>query len=593
MSYDAYLCAAVLVVAFMALLLSRWPADFILLSALGIMVLLNIVDIETAIAGWANQSVLTVAALYVLAEGVRRSGALVLLTKPLLLQACKMQRLAMSVLLFPVALMSAFINNTPVVAMLIPSVKDWAKDQGFSRRSVLMPLSFAAILGGTCTIIGSSTNLLVAAMVWEHSQVEIDFFALTPIGLSAAVIGILYLIICAPFLLKSKEADADVFDHPEEFTLEFLVNAGSPLIGQHLGDVKVAHKQGLTPAEIVRGDTLIPAPQSGELIQDNDRLIFAGPAVELLAVHQIQGLDPAEDRLFGHEPGRARRVLVSVVLAARSPLVGTRIGEGRFRRHYGGAVMAVARSGERISAADQAAWTFKAGDTLLIEARHDFIDQQSGNRDFYVVSNYDAPVPDQQWRALTVLALVIGLMLVVAFGLVSMLLGAAVVSIIFYALGVYNSRQARSSIDLQVIAVMAAAIGIGSALQATGIVALIAESILNVGSPQMALALLFIATAFLTELISNAAAAAVMTPVALSLAVSLGGSPIPWALTVMMAASASFITPLGYQTNLMVYGPGNYRFRDFLVVGFPLTVIVATLTIWIAPKLGPLTGALP
>ena len=590
MPYEAYLCAGLIATAFAALLLTRWPADFVLLSCLAALVLIDIIDLQTAIAGWANQSVLTVAALYVLAEGVRRSGALGILTRPLLLGGQGLSRVAMSVLLFPVAMLSAFINNTPVVAMLLPSVRNWAKQRGFHRRAILMPLSFAAILGGTCSIIGSSTNLLVVAMVEAQTQTTLSFFSVTPIGICAAIIGILYLIIFAPIVMRSNEEDADLFDHPEEFTLEFMVPAGSELIGQTLGSVAIGQKKGLTPAEIVRGETVIPAPQSGELMQAGDRLIFAGPAVELLAVHQIDGLVPAEDRLFGNEPGKARRVLVNVVLAARSPLVGTRIGEGRFRRHYGGAVMAVARSGQRISASDASAWTFHAGDTLLIEARHDFIAQQSGNRDFYVVSSYDEPVPDQRFAPLAVIGLLVALMLCVALNVVSMLLGAVVVSLLFYAMGIFDARQARSSIDLQVITIMAAAIGIGAALQESGVVATIAEGILSVGTAQIALALLFIATALLTELISNAAAAAVMTPIALSLAAGLGGSPIPWALTVMMAASASFITPLGYQTNLMVFGPGKYRFRDFLILGLPLTIIVGLLTIFIAPYLGPLTA---
>lgn len=585
-----WLCLGIIGLAFAALLLTRWPPDAILLGALCLLVACEIIDLETAISGFANQAVLTVAALYVLAEGVRRSGALQLLTRALLLGPGHGLRLAMTVLLFPVAFFSAFINNTPVVAMLLPSVRKWARQRQFSPRSLLIPLSYAAILGGTCTIIGTSTNLLVVGMVQQQTGYEMDFFAITPIGMCVSIIGLLYIIIAAPMLLRSRHQDEDVFEHPEEFTLEFIVPPDSPLIHTSLGEIQAGNKHGLTPAEIVRGETLIPAPQAGELLQANDRLVFAGPAVELLAVHQIDGLDPAEDRLFGNEPGKARRVLVSAVLAARSPLIGTRIGEGRFRRLYGGAVMAVARSGHRISAADQEAWTFRAGDTLLIEARHDFIRQHGNNRDFYLVSDYDEPVPDQQWLPWLVLGITVLLMCAVAFHFISMLLGAVIAGLIFYGLRVFDSRQARTSIDLQVVCVMAAAIGIGAALKECGILGHLAEALHSMGSATMALILLFIMTAVLTEVISNAAAAAVMTPMALALSVELGGDPLPWALCVMMAASASFITPLGYQTNLMVYGPGNYRFKDFLIFGLPLSIIVGTCTVLIAPHLGTLSS---
>lgn len=588
LGWQAWLTLGTLIGVIGLLFSGRAPSDLCTLAGLGLLLVTGAVDVDRGLAGFSNRGVLTIGLLFVIAGLIRQSGALDLAGRRLFARRAAL-RPALLRLMVPTAFVSAFMNNTPVVALLLPATKQWAEERGFSATKVLIPLSYAAILGGTCTLIGTSTNLVVVGLMQESGLPAIGFFDIGLVGVPVALMGIVYMATVGVRLLPARKDEGSPFHDPATFTTEAIVLDSGSLPGTALADAQVGDLEGLYPVEVRRGQVLIPAPQPDLVLQAGDRLVLAGPAAQFVRLHRGDDLATVSQHQFDlGAPIVSRRRVIEVVLSDHSPLVGDEVGDGTFRRHYGAAVIAVAHRGRRATA-EVADWRLRAGDRLLLEAGDGFESHRT-SRDFFVVN--DVAKLDEEpmtWRGWASLVVTMAMIVAAATGLASLLEAAIAAAAALFVINPMSGSELRNTIDWQVLLTIAASFGIAHAAQQSGLASALAHGIVALGgsTPIAALAAVYFATFVLTESITNNAAAALSFPLAVAVSQSLQVSPIPFAIVVMIAASASFLSPLGYQTNLMVYGAGNYEARDFARVGWPLAVITALLAVSLTPLFFP------
>jgi di/tricarboxylate transporter len=485
----------------------------------------------------------------------------------------------------PAALLSAFLNNTPVVAVFVPAVKVWARRNNLNLSKLLIPLSYASIAGGTCTLIGTSTNLVVNGLLIDQvGSPGLGMFDLAWIGLPITVSVLLFVLIFSGRLLPDRKEPLVHSDGMREYMTEMMVEEGSPLEGCCIEKAGLRSLPGLFLAEIERDGAILPAVEPRERLEANDRLIFVGAIESVVDLHRIRGLVPATDQVMKLEGARKDRSFFEAVVSDTCPLVGKSVREGRFRSHYHAVIIALARNGERLRG-KIGDMVLRAGDTLLLEARPDFINQQGRSRDFLLVSEVGGFHPPNHKGAPLALSIIIGMVVLAASGLLSMLEAALVAAGLMIVLGCTSGRVARQAPDWQVLVVISTSFGVGAALQTSGAAGALADSIISLagGNPWATLVLIFTATALLTAIATNNVAAVLAFPIALSAAHHMNVDVMPFAITIMVAASASFATPIGYQTNLMVYNAGGYRFADFMRIGLPLTLLVGLVTVGLVP----------
>lgn len=585
MTLDGWLSIGVTLAALGAMAARGVAAYRALTLALAVMVLADVVRPERALQGFSNQGVATVALLFLVAGGVRRSGALESLVHATLGSA-RYLRVALLRMMAPVAALSAFVNNTPVVAMMMPDVRRWGEERGIAPSLLLIPLSYAAILGGMCTLIGTSTNLLVDGMLVDRGLGNFELFTISPLALIAAAAGIAVLVVFASVLLpRTGQRDLPLAD-PREFTAEMIVAPDGPLAGKRLADVSVPNLRRFAPVEIQRATGVIAAPAPSERLESGDRLIFAAPSAAILAVHRVAGLTPAD---VGGAAPSGDAVRVEAVIGPRCKLIGTTAGDGSFREAYGAAVIALARDGRQVPARGVGAWIIEAGDVVLLETDRGFSDRHRYGSELILVSAHGSARPHVRWHAPVSLVLMAAMATVAALGWTSMFVAALGAACAMLVLGVLTWSAAGREVDARVLLAIVAAIGLGAALEDSGAAAVVADGLVSLGgdSPHLTLALVYLATALCTELVTNNAAAVLMVPISLSAAAGTDSSHMPFIAVVMIAASASFVTPIGYQTNLMVYGPGGYRFGDFVRAGLPVSLVVGAVTVGFAPHFFP------
>ena len=590
MGFEAWLVLFVVVLCVGVMAVTRTGPDLVLLGGVAVLLALGVITPADALAGFANPAVLTIAFLYVVAAGVRNTGGLSVVVLRFFGRP-RSETEAQLRMMGPVTALSAFVNNTPVVATFIPALEDWARRSRISSSKLMIPLSYAAILGGSCTLIGTSTNLVVnGLLIAEPGYAGIGFFDLAWIGVPCAVAGIAYILAVGRWLLPERQPAAEVFRDPREYTVEMIVQPDSPIVGRTIEEVGLRQLPGLYLIEINRADQVLPAVSPDEVVQADDRLVFAGVVSSIVDLRRLPGLRPATDQVFKLvEPGSPdRRLLFEAVVSETCPLVGKSIREGQFRTHYRAVVIAVARNGERLRG-KVGDIVLRQGDTLLLEARPSFIAQYRNSRDFLLVSPIaDSEPPDHRksGRAWAILGV---LVVTASTGLLDMVTAALLGAGLMVVTGCTSAETARRSVDIQVLVVIAAAFGIGRALQVSGAAEALAHGLLAFGGnhPWLLLGSVYVATSLLTNVITNNAAAVLMFPITLATAVGLGLDFMPFAIVIMMSSSASFATPIGYQTNLMVYGPGGYHFGDFVRIGLPLNILVAAITIALVPLIWP------
>ncbi|MFN2377636.1 MAG: SLC13 family permease [Candidatus Binatia bacterium] len=582
MSFEAWISIAVMLGAVAAMVRGVAGPDLVLVGAMTLLMLFGILTPAQAIEGFSNEGMLTVAVLFVVAAGIESTGAMDWVVRRVLGRPDSVLS-AQVRMMIPAAGISAFLNNTPVVAMMLPIVQDWAKRIGVSPSKLLMPLSWATILGGTLTIIGTSTNLVVTGMATRRfPDMAWNMFEIAPIGAIVVVIGLVYITLGSRWLLPDRTGKAQLPDNPRDYSVAFQVEGGSPLVGATIEGAGLRHLPGLYLVEIERDGESIAAVSPETRLRAGDVLVFVGVLESVVDLRKFRGLVPAADdqvRKIGG-PASGRR-LVEAVVAYNSPLAGKTVREAKIRTRYKAAIIAVHRSGERLRG-KIGDIELRFGDTLLLETQPTFLDTYRNDRAFALISqvNRSAPVRhDRGWiAALLLLAMIVSN----ATGYANLLLAGLVCAGAMMATGCLGGPTARRALDLNVLLAIAAAFSVGKALEVTGAAETLGHFIVETTAPfgkLGALAGVYLAVMILTEMVTNNAAAALLFPVAMSAAEAAGIDPKPMCYIVMFAASASFMTPIGYQTNLMVFGPGGYRFGDFIRFGAPMQLLLAATTV--------------
>ena len=588
MTADAWITLAVL--ATMVLLMARnvLPPAVAILGAVVVLFLLNVIDSRDAFAGFSNPAPLTIAALYILAGAAARTGSVRRLVDKTL-QSDVGDHKALVRLLPPVLLSSAFLNNTPIVALLAPELVSWARRRGRAVSVLLMPVSFAAILGGIVTLIGTSTTLVVSGLLEESGADPLSFFEVTPIGLPLALAGLAVLLLLAPSVLPTRQAAADISEEAmREFIIDMTVDLGGHIDGKSVEAGGLRNLTGVFLVQVHRDGSSIEPVGPKLILEGGDRLRFVGRADEVLDLHAISGLSSAvSDQFTGFDLNRS--AFVEVVVGNTSPITGRTLKEARFRSTYQGAVVAIHRAGQRVHE-KLGDVTIRTGDTLIVLSDAGFKDRWRNRGDFLLIAEVaDSPVPPGDSAALLPLAVLGGVVVIAASGVMPILKASLLGVLVVLGLKLITASQARDSINLDVVLVVAGGFGLAAAMTNSGLAdraaAAISSSLGSLGAVGV-LAGLVALTVLLTEVVSNTAAAVMVYPVAISSAVALGADPRSFAIAIAIAASASFLTPVGYQTNTMVYGPGGYRYGDYARLGAPITVIMIVGI----PMLTALTG---
>ncbi|MBL9123431.1 MAG: SLC13 family permease [Planctomycetaceae bacterium] len=580
--------AGVVAGVFLLLIFTQLGPEFILIGGLAVLLLTGIVTPDQALSGFANEGMITVGVLFVVGAGVRETGAVTWIAERILGRPKTTAR-AITRLTVPVTIGSAVMNNTPLVAMMIPATADWAKQLRIPVSKLMIPLSYAAILGGTCTLIGTSTNLVVAGLVEESKALPpLGMLDITWVGLPAALAGLAFILLFSRWLLPDRSSVISQLTDPKEYTIEMLVAPDSGLVGRSIEEAGLRHLQGVFLAEIDRDGMILPAVGPQERLRGNDRLVFVGIVDSVIDLQKVRGLLPATDQVFKLDRPRNERCLIEAVVSQSCPVTGKTIRDGRFRSLYNAAVIAVARNGERLRQ-KIGDIVLRPGDSLLLEAAPSFVDQHRNSRDFFLVSQLANSNPPKHERTVAALLILLAMVVLMTSNLLSPLKAALVASFLMLITRCCTPRAAARSIDFGVLLAIGASFGIGTALEVTGVAKTLAESMTGLagGHAWATLALVYAVTLIVTELITNNAAAALMFPLCIATATRLEANPMPFVVAVMMAASAGFATPIGYQTNLMVYGPGGYRFSDYVKIGLPLDILVGVVTVALAPLVWP------
>ena len=572
MTTDAWIVLAVLVAVVAVLAADRMSTVVAMGSGLGVLLLTGAVDDDVVLSGLSSPATATIAALYVVAAAVSATGAMTWVIDRVLFGG----RRGLGRLTTSTAAMSAFVPNTPLVALAAPRVVRWAQREGQPASRLLMPLSFASILGGVVTLLGTSTNLVVSDVLRGAGGDELGIFEVTPVGLPVALVGVLLLVVVAPRLLPERTtAGESMRATAREFQVQMIVTPGGPLEGVTIHQAGLRDLGGLFLAAVERGDELVAAHPDRRLV-GADRVYFVGDVGRIVDLQGVAGLTSAEHPHVLEAEGPGVRLFEAVV-GSRSALVGGTLKERGFRGRYGAAVLALHRSDGDVRGA-LGSVSIHAGDVLLVLAGPDFATRWREHGDFALVASVADPPPPRLGRAWIAATAFIGLVVAAGTGLLSLFAASVAAAGVVVLGGTVSLNEARRAVDLNVVLTIAASISFGGAVVASGLAGELADRLVDVGEPldeAGLLAVVIVATQLLTEVLSNSGAAALMVPVAMASAPAVGGDPRDFAIGVLVGASCSFLTPVGYQTNLMVYGLGGYRFTDFTRVGLPLTLASA------------------
>lgn len=551
---------------------------------LGIAVLgvFRIITPQEILAGFANEQIAIIVMLLLIGDVVRKNGILDSIFGWCFEKTHTYRRYTRR-MLFMVAGLSAFMNNIPIVAIMMPYVHSWSTKHGVAPSKLLIPLSYAAILGGCATLIGTSTNLLVAGMVTDQQILAgvqpLNIFDFSLVGVTMIVVGVLYLLIFGNRLLPDKLGVSVEAAGKREFATELRVPSGSSLVGKTLEESGLGELNGMYLVEIIRGSRVIMPADCKEQLMEDDILLFSGDTGAISGVIEAKnGLQLAQ---MGQYARKERTEVVEVVISSNSMLVTKKVGSINFRGVYDAAVIAVHRNGERITGKTGNV-TLMPGDVLLMITGDTFMQNAADTHNFYIINRIREIRKKPLYKRLL---LVGGLLLAVAAaasGLVKLFTGLLLVAVMIYFLKLASPRDITKSIDFSLVLIIGLSLALGTAMSKSGVAGAFAVAAFDFSSTYGivgVLATIFLVTNVLGSLVTNKAAVAIIFPVALSMAADLGLDPKPFILTVAFGGAASFMTPSGYQTNLMIFGPGGYRFKDFLRVGFPLTIIYMVVTV--------------
>jgi len=597
MTPEIAIVLGVITLMFILFVMELFPLDVTALSILAVVLVLGYISPEEAISGFANPAVITIALLFVLSHALQKSGILEYMVIRLNKLTERSRFLGLFVFLISVALASAFVNNTAIVAIFIPLTIRLAQKYNLSPSKLLMPLSYIAIIGGTLTLVGTSTNLLVNSIYVNSisSAPPLGMFEFAKFGLVMLVIGMAYLLIAVPFLIPSRTVTSSLTKsyHMGGYLTELKVSADSPLVGRTCKERAVNKNYDITVLDILRDGKLISKNIRDTIIYPEDILFVRGSLENFLRMKEVEKVTMLTDeKLTQDELIHDDNTLVECLITNKTDLVGKSLMEINFRRRFGSFILAIRREGE-ILRKKIAHVVLQAFDTLLIYGPIEKIKELSDSGDFIVLGEIEATLQKHKYWWVSV-AVIFGAVILAALGIVPILKGALIGAIFLLVIKVITANEAYQSINWQVIVLIAALIPLGIVIQKSGTAFWIATVLNDIANafnplvrPTVMLSLVYLVTIILTEMTSNAATAIIMTPIAISAAQQMGLDPRTFVFAVCFAASASFITPIGYQTNLMVYSPGGYKFTDYVRVGLPLAIVLWCIATWLIPILWP------
>ena len=576
---------------FTVLLFTKLRADLVFLAAIAVLFVTGVLDAKEAFSGFSSTSVVVIGVLFVVVAGLTYTGVLQWIVKHLLGQPdsyCK----AVIRLMLPVAALSSFLSNTTVVTLFVNIVKMWSRKLGISPSKLLIPLSYASGMGGVCTLIGTPPNLIISGLYADNTGHTMNIMATAIPGLFCLFVGILS-IIALRRLLPERKAPENAFEATSEYTVELLVPSDSRLIGKKIGQAGLVNVRGGSLIELVHFDTVVSPVPEDEPIMGGDRLVYSGQVDEILNLKESHGLVNADHYVFSMNEIEKNRQFRTAYVTFGSNLIGKSIGEGTFEKDNNMVLVAVSRRGQRIAESPRNV-RLEAGDTLLFECPANIsINTASLSSQMQF---FDSPeVPNIGARTILSTTIMLAMVVISALGVMPLLQCAFLAAAAMLLLRCCTAEQAMKSVNWDILMVFAGSVVLGLAIQKTGIAERMAFGILDVcgTNPIVVMTAICLVGTFITEFISNTAAGAMFFPIMFNAAEKLGYEPFPFLIALMISVSSSFATPIGSPTHMLVYGPGGYRFSDFIRIGLPMNFIILAANILIVNIVYPLTPLNP
>lgn len=586
LSFHAWIVIATIILVFGLMLFTKLAPDFVFLGGMTILMVTGALPVDKVLSGFSSSSVVLVGALFVVIAGLVHTGVMQWIVR-YCLGTPKSYNMAIFRLMTPVATLSSFLNNTTVVALFINVVKIWAKKLNVAPSKLLIPLSYASGMGGICTLIGTPPNLLISGFYMDQTHEQLSIFTPTLAGLFCLTVGILATIAMKK-LIPERTSPEEALENSQNYTVELLVPSDAKFIGETLKDAGLFQVEGGHIIEIIRFDKEIISPVSeDEFIFGGDRLVFSGQVDEILKLRNSHQLVNAAHHVFSVNEVDSNRKLRMANVRFSSSLVGTRMVDTDFEERNNMVLIAIAREGERINQSPREI-VIEKGDTLLLECPPRSKSESALTPDLQFFES--SLIPQEGKKTLTSSLILLAMIICSSLNIIPLLQASFLAAFAMIILRCCSINQARESIDWGLLMVFAGSISLGSAIEYTGIATKIAEGILSVcgSNPMFALAGICFAATFLTEFTSNTATAAIFFPITYQIAVTLGVNPLTFCVALMIAVSSSFATPIGSPTHMMVYGPGGYRFVDFMRIGLPMNFIILAADLFIVPLLFPL-----
>jgi len=579
--------------------------DLVMAGGLVILMITGVVEFNEAVHGFAERPLLMIAGLFVIAAALKETGGIELIGRALLGRPTSLV-VAQLRMMAPVTVMSSFMNTTPIVAMYVPMINDWSKRLRIQPSKLFMPLSFAAIFGGQGTMIGTGSNLIIMGLFiewWQHPPQWVGALNVTEpsdaltmwgpawIGIPVALIGISFILLTSKWLLPNRVPIDKQSTDERDYEIKMSIERGANIIGKTITQAGLRNLPGLYLYAIVRNDKLKIAIPPSEVLQQDDKLVFVGDVSSVVDLRKTRGLVPAVETVPDAGGRPFDRKMIEAVVSESSPLVGQSVRHSKFRSTYNAAVLAVHRKGCHLKG-KIGDIKLEAGDTLLLESGGNFLGTWRHSSHFYLVSEIvdsRPPLHNKAWLSLSILGMLVVLL---TTGLIGRVAAIWLCALLMVALQCINGPAARRAFNIQILIVIGAAMGIGKAVEQSGLATIASHGLLDfahgidIGNTGI-LFLVFVMTSIAAQLMTNYGAAVIMFPIVIGTAEGLGLSPYPFVFTMITAAGCNFLTPFTYPTNMMVYGPGGYKFMDFPRLGLPLTLLVAAIATFIAPRVFP------
>lgn len=586
LSLAAWITIVTVLAMFLLLIFTHLSEEVAFLGVIAVLYVTGILNTEEALGGFSSNSVVMVGVLFAVVAGLVHTGVLQWMVAHLL-GVPKSYKGAIVRLMLPVAGLSAMLSNTTVVALFVNIVKIWSKKLNIAPSKLLIPLSYASGMGGVCTLIGTPPNLIISGMYTEHTGETMNIFITTIPGLFCLAVGILSMLALRK-LLPTRTSPAESFTETNDYTVELLVPSDNLYIGMTVAEAELEKVNGGQLIEIVRFDKDVVSPvPDDEFVMGGDRLVYSGDVTEILKLKDTKGFVIADHHVFSVSETDPNRKLRTAYITSGSALVGTTMNENSFEKDESMTLVAAARQGMRIKKSPRDI-TLEVGDSLLLECPP----KQDNNKDisglhFFENSNV---TPNIGPKTLVSSLIMIGMVLLSAFNVVPLLQSCILAAIAMLVFRCCTPKQAMNSIEWNILMIFAGSVVIGTAIQKTGVAAAIANGLLLVcnGHPLLVMIAMCFAGTFITEFISNTACGAIFFPIVYQAAVSMDVNPIPFLVSLMIAVSSSFATPIGSPTHMLVYGPGGYRFTDFMKIGLLMNVIILAANLLIVNLLFPL-----